>query len=142
MTKVAATCKQFKVDLLLVENKASGISVAQEMRRVYADEKFGVQLFDPKSQDKFARLYSVQHLFADEIIYAPDKVWAQRVINQVGSFGGKPGPKHDEYVDLTSMGLRHLRDNGLIARAPERLAEYESLKIYPGNAGQPLYGGI
>jgi len=26
--------------------------------------------------------------------------------------------KHDEFVDLTSMGLRHLRDNGLIARAP------------------------
>jgi hypothetical protein len=142
VTKVAATCKQFKVDLLLVENKASGISVAQEMRRVYADEKFGVQLFDPKSQDKFARLYSVQHLFADEIIYAPDKVWAQRVINQVGSFGGKPGPKHDEYVDLTSMGLRYLRDNGLIARAPERMAELESLKVYRGNSGDALYGGI
>ena len=136
--KVAKTCKSFKVDLLLVENKSSGISVAQEMRRLYADERFGVQLFDPKSQDKFARLYSVQHLFAEEIIYAPERSWSDKVITQVGSFGGKPGPKHDEYVDLTSMGLRHLRDNGLIARAPERLAELESLKAYHRQP-EPLY---
>jgi predicted phage terminase large subunit-like protein len=136
--KVAKTCTTFKVDLLLIENKASGISVAQEIRRLYSNERFGVQLFDPKSQDKFARLYSVQHLFAEEIIHAPDRAWADKVITQVGSFGGKPGPKHDEYVDLTSMGLRHLRDNGLIARAPERLAELESQKVYRGRT-EPLY---
>ena len=136
--KVAKTCTTFKADLLLIENKASGISVAQEIRRLYSNERFGVQLFDPKSQDKFARLYSVQHLFAEEIIHAPDRAWAEKVITQVGSFGGKPGPKHDEYVDLTSMGLRHLRDNGLIARAPERLAELESLKAYPSR-NEPLY---
>jgi len=142
VVKVAQTCKIFKVDLLLIENKASGISVAQEMRRIYSDEKYGVQLFDPKSLDKFSRLYSVQHLFADGTIYTPEKDWSQRVINQVGAFGGRPGPKHDEYVDLTSMGLRYLRDNGLIARAPERMAELESLKVYRGNSGDALYGGI
>jgi predicted phage terminase large subunit-like protein len=138
VTKVAKSCTTFKVDLLLIENKASGISVAQEIRRLYSNEKFGVQLFDPKSQDKIARLYSVQHLFAEGIIYAPERPWSERVINQVGSFGGKPGPKHDEYVDLTSMGLRHLRDNGLIARAIEHNAELESLKVYRGRP-EPLY---
>ncbi len=132
------TCNTFKVNLLLIENKASGISVAQEIRKIYSNEKFGVQLFDPRSQDKFSRLYSVAHLFTDKIIYAPDRSWADRVITQVGSFGGRPGPKHDEYVDLTSMGLRHLRDNGLIARAPERLAEIEELKRYKGR-DEPLY---
>jgi predicted phage terminase large subunit-like protein len=137
--KIARTCKDLKVDLLLVENKSSGISVAQEIRRIYSNERFGVRLFDPKSQDKFARLYSVQHLFAEGLIYAPDRAWADRVITQVGSFGGKPGPKHDEFVDLTSMGLRHLRDNGLIARTTEREAEYEALKIYPGRRDAPLY---
>jgi predicted phage terminase large subunit-like protein len=138
--KVAKTCTLLKVDLLLIENKASGISVAQELRRLYSNERFGLQLFDPKSQDKFARLYSIEHLFAEGIIYAPDRTWSDRVITQVGSFGGRPGPKHDEYVDLTSMGLRHLRDRGLIARASERLAELEALKVYPRAANtQPLY---
>ena len=136
--KVAKSCKDMKVDLLLIEAKSAGHSVAQEMRRLFGNESFGIQLFDPKSQDKFARLYSVQHLFAEGLIYAPDRPWAERAINQVCSFGGKPGPKHDEYVDLTSMGLRHLRDNGLIAREPERKIEYDASLEYKGRE-QPLY---
>ena len=136
--KVAKSCKDMKVDLLLIEAKSAGHSVAQEMRRLFGNEKFGIQLFDPKSQDKWARLYSVQHLFAEELIYAPDRPWAERAISQVCSFGGKPGPKHDEYVDLTSMGLRHLRDNGLIAREPERKLVYDESLKYKGRE-EPLY---
>lgn len=134
--KTAKTCIDMKVDLLLIENKAAGISVAQELRRLYSNEKFSVQLFDPKSQDKFARLVSVQHLFQEGLIYAPDRVWADAVITQVGQF---PRGKHDEYVDLTSMGLRYLRDRGLISRATERRAELDSFKIYPRNQNAPLY---
>jgi predicted phage terminase large subunit-like protein len=136
--RVAKTCLQYKVDLLLIENKASGISVSQEIRRLISAERFGVQLFDPKSQDKVARLISIQHLFQEGLIYAPSEKypWVDKVITQVGMF---PKAKHDEYVDLTSMGLRHLRNNGLIARAQERLAELEGLKVFRGNQDQPLY---
>lgn len=134
--KVVDTCIKMKVDLLLIENKAAGISVAQEIRRLYSREKFGVQLFDPKSQDKFARLVSVQHLFQEGLIHAPDRPWADAVIQQVGAY---PRVKHDEFVDLTSMGLRHLRDGGLLTRAPERLADLESQKIYPRGQDEPLY---
>jgi predicted phage terminase large subunit-like protein len=136
VTKAADTCIRYKVDLLVIENKASGISVAQEIRRLYTRERFGVELFDPKSQDKAARLYSVQHLFAEGIIYAPDRPWADKVIKQVGQF---PAGAHDEYVDLTSMGLRKLRDMGLLVRQPERAAENEERKVYPGRQGEPLY---
>jgi predicted phage terminase large subunit-like protein len=135
--KVVATAKLLKIDLLLIENKAAGISVAQEIRRLYSNEKFGVQLFDPKSQDKFARLVSVQHLFQEGLIYAPDTKFAEDVITQVGQF---PRAKHDEYVDLTSMGLRHLRDGGLLTRLPERMQELEESKRFMGrNQAQPLY---
>jgi predicted phage terminase large subunit-like protein len=136
VTKVATTCIKMKVDLLLIENKASGISVSQEIRRLYTREKFGVELFDPKSQDKAARLYSVQHLFAEGIIYGPDRPWMDRIITQVGQF---PKGKADEYVDLTSMGLRKLRDMGLLIRQPERDADLESRKIYPRGQDIPLY---
>lgn len=134
--KTANTCIKMKVDLLLIENKASGISVAQEVRRLYSRERFGVELFDPKSQDKAARLYSVQHLFAEGIINGPDRPWMERVINQVAQF---PKGKNDEYVDLTSMGLRKLRDMGLLVRQSEREAELESQKIYPRGQDAPLY---
>jgi predicted phage terminase large subunit-like protein len=133
--KVAKTCTSLKVDLLIIENKAAGISVGQEIRRLYSNEKFGVQFFDPKSQDKLSRLFSVQHLFAEGIIYAPDRQWADMVISEAAQF---PHSKHDDLTDTLSQALRHLRDNGLIARAPERLAEMESLKQYPGN-NIPLY---
>lgn len=136
--KVAKTAIALKVDILLIENKAAGISVAQEIRRLYADEKFSVQLFDPKSQDKLSRLYSVQHLFAEGLIYAPDRKWADMVMDEVGRFGGK-NVKHDDLVDCVSMGLRKLRDMGLMVRGPERLAEIEAQKVYPGRQAEPLY---
>ena len=136
MEKVADTCKRLKVDKLLVENKAAGISVAQELRRVYSTAGWAVQLSDPKSQDKLSRLYSIQHLFADGIVFAPDLEWAQTVITQVGQF---PKGKHDDLVDTVSMAVRHLRDLGLLTRSAERREELESLITYPGKQNAPLY---
>jgi predicted phage terminase large subunit-like protein len=136
MEKVADTCKRLKVDKLLVENKAAGISVAQELRRVYSTAGWAVQLSDPKSQDKLSRLYSIQHLFADGIVFAPDLEWAQTVITQVGQF---PKGKHDDLVDTVSMAVRHLRDLGLLTRSAERREELDSLITYPGKQNAPLY---
>ena len=134
--RVAKTCKSLKVDKLLVENKAAGISVSQELRRLYGNEGFAVQLSDPKSMDKMARLYSVQHLFAEGMVYAPDKVWAEQVITQVGQF---PKGKHDDLVDTVSMSIRHLRDIGLLTRSQERLEEIARAVSYPGKQDVPLY---
>jgi len=133
--KVAGLAKTFKVHNLLIENKASGISIAQEVRRLYANERFGLQFFDPKSLDKFARLVSVQHLFQEKLIYAPDREWAEMVMTQCGQF---PRGKRDDLVDCVSMGIRHLRDTGLLTRAPERRAELETMQAYPERY-VPLY---
>jgi predicted phage terminase large subunit-like protein len=132
--KVAKTCREMKVDQLLIENKAAGHSVAQEIRRMYGHEKFGVHMFDPKSQDKLARLYSVQHLFAEGLVYAPIKQWSEMVIAQVGQF---PKGKHDDLVDTVSMAMRHLRDSGSILRSEEWRAEAESSLAFKGNASSP-----
>ena len=133
--KTAKTCKDLKVDKLLIENKAAGISVGQEIRRLYGFENFGVQLDDPKSLDKVSRLYSVQHLFAEGLVWAPDKAWADMVISQVGTF---PHGRHDDLVDCTSGSLRHIRDIGLLTRSAERVAEMEEAKRYVKAPG-PLY---
>ena len=135
VAKVATSCTKMKVDLLLIEAKAAGHSVAQEIVRLYGAEKFGVQLFDPKSQDKLSRLYSVQHLFAEGIIHAPDRPWAEMVIAECAQF---PFSKHDDLTDTVSQALRHMRETGLISRAPERLAELEQQKLYRGRE-EPLY---
>jgi phage terminase large subunit-like protein len=82
-----------------------------------------------------ARLYSVQHLFAEGLIYAPDTKWANAVIDQCGQF---PKGSHDDLVDCVSMGLRTLREMGMLARAPERAIELEELMRYKGRQ-EPLY---
>lgn len=142
VTKVADSCRRRGgfpgVDKLIIENKAAGISVAQELRRLYSHENFAVQLFDPKSQDKLSRLYSIQHLFAEGMIYAPPetRAWVDMVITQVEGF---PTAKHDDIVDTVSQALRHLRDLGLLVRAPERLAEIDEMRQYAGKPPGALY---
>jgi len=137
VSRVSDSCRKFKVDTLLIENKAAGHSVAQEIRRLYGFERFGVHLFDPKGQDKVARLYSVQHLFAENMIFAPNKQWAEMVIAQVGQF---PKGKHDDLVDTVSMAMRHLRDTGVLVRGAEWSAEAEANMTFQGNnTWQPLY---
>jgi predicted phage terminase large subunit-like protein len=107
------------------------------MRRMYGHEKFGVHMFDPKSQDKLARLYSVQHLFAEGLVFAPIRQWAEMVIAQVGQF---PKGKHDDLVDTVSMAMRHLRETGAIMRGDEFKAELsDSLAFKGNNQWQPLY---
>lgn len=118
--KVGNLCRRMRVDRLLIENKAAGHSVAQELRRLFGGEDFGIIMHDPKTLDKTARLYSVQHLFAEGMIYAPDKDWAEMVIRQCSVF---PKGKNDDLVDTVSMALIHMRALGMLTRSTERLQD-------------------
>jgi len=134
--KVLETMKRFKVDKLLIENKAAGHSVAQEIRRLYGHEDFAVQLIDPKGQDKLARLHSVAHLFAEGLIYAPDRQYADMVITQCATF---PRGKHDDLVDTVAMAMKHLRELGLLVRGPEWTADIQSKMVHHGAGPGALY---
>jgi len=134
--KVNASCRRMRVDKLLIESKAAGISVAQELRRLYGAEDFAVQLVNPGAIDKLARLYSVQHLFSEGLIYAPDRHWADLVIKQCEVF---PKGKHDDLVDTVAMALRHLRELGMLSRSAERSAEIEDQLMQRAGAPAPLY---
>jgi predicted phage terminase large subunit-like protein len=136
VVKVEQTMRDCKADKLLIENKAAGHSVAQELRRLFNHVDFAVQLVDPKSQDKLSRLYSVQHLFAEGMVFAPDKSWADNVIKQCEVF---PKGKHDDLVDTVSMSLRHLREIGLLVRGAEWTADVEASMEFSGSPPPPLY---
>lgn len=135
--KVVSTANRFGIDTLIIESKASGHSVAQEIRRLFKTESFGLRMYDPTGADKTARLYSVQHLFSEGMVYAPDKAWAEKVIRQVMSF---PKGKNDDLVDTVSMALRYLREIGVLVRSPEVEAQVEESLRYPDrHATQALY---
>ena len=113
---VIHSCRLYQVDTLLVEAKASGLSVAQELRRLYANEDWGMQMVNPTG-DKVARLYSVQHLFSNGQVYAPlDKAWCDTVVSQVTTF---PKGAHDDIVDTVSQSLQHMRTIGMAIRSDE-----------------------
>jgi len=137
--KVAKSCNRFKVDRLLVEAKASGISVMQELRRLFGSEPWSVEGVDPKRLDKTARAYSVQPLFSDGMIYAPDREWADMVIDEMATF---PRASHDDLVDSATQALRHLRMNGIIQRAEEVSAEITDAMTHKGRPPMPLYGAV
>jgi predicted phage terminase large subunit-like protein len=105
---VAETCRIWGVEKLLIEGKASGITAAQELQRLYGREPWSVQLINPKS-DKVARALAVQPLFANGQIYAPARDWSDLVITEMMMF---PHGRFDDLTDTASMALNYLRAVG------------------------------
>lgn len=123
--KTIATCTRYRLDRLLIESKAVGISVAQELQRQHRDNKWGVQLVDPGRGDKVSRAYSVTHAFEDGMVWVPGfddgslPVWAEKVVGQMASF---PRAAHDDLTDTATMSLKYLRECGVLMRREEFMA--------------------
>lgn len=128
---VAYSCRRFKVDRLLIEGKANGIDVANEMQRLYGDEQWSVQL-EPVKGDKVARALAVVPAFTQELVYAPDRDWAEMVIAEMEVF---PKGRHDDCTDSATQALKHLRMVGLIQHPDERVAEEDRRTAYRPKAG-------
>jgi predicted phage terminase large subunit-like protein len=105
---VAHTCRQFKVDLLLIEAKASGISAAQALQNRHSLEGWGIQLI-PAKGDKVARAMAAVAIWSQGLVYAPDKDWAQMVIDEMASF---PKAKYDDLADSAIHAINFLRQMG------------------------------
>jgi len=114
--KIMETCRRRKADILLVEDKAAGHSVSQEIRRIMRDGEWTVRLWNPKRADKVTRLQATEPLFAGKLIYAPTRRWARTVIDEVAAV---PRGKHDDLADSTTMALLYLRQIGLAKLATE-----------------------
>jgi len=134
--KIEETSRRFPLDDLIIENKAAGHSISQELRRLHLNARFGVRLLDTGAQDKVARLYSVQHLFSEGLIYAPDRSWADKVIQQCSAF---PKAKHDDLVDTVSQAMRYLRTSGLLQRSKEVQDDIDQQMQHSGSLPPPLY---
>jgi predicted phage terminase large subunit-like protein len=133
---VVYTCRRHKVDRLLIEDSAKASSLEEELVRLFNGEKFAVELVQA-TLDKVARLHSVQHLFTQNIVYAPAQQWAENLINNTSNF---PKVTHDDDVDSLSQGLRWLRDTGWALRRDERDRELEREAMLENQpAKRPLY---
>jgi predicted phage terminase large subunit-like protein len=117
---VRESCLRFAVDILLIEKAASGISVAQELQRLYAKDGIVVMLVPPKG-DKVSRALAVQPMFAQNLIYAPRLDWADDlVIAEMAQF---PFGARDDLTDSATQALGFLRRTGRIVTDDEVRAE-------------------
>lgn len=123
---IADTCKRYKVKRLLIEDKSRGHDVANEIRRLYARENWGVQLINPVG-DKVSRAHSVVPLFTDDCIWAPDTKWAESVIANSEIF---PKGAHDDLVDSVTQFINWARENELLVRADEMTAANEEAAMF------------
>ena len=115
----SASRKNLEWDACLIENKASGISVFQELKRLMRPGAFALHKFDPKHDgggDKTARLYAAQPTFAAGLIYAPQPIdgtvlsWAELVIDECEQ---APKGKWRDLADTCAQAIIWLRKRGL-----------------------------
>ena len=110
------------VDRLIIEAKASGITAAQEIQRLYGDEGWLTELSDPRG-DKVARAHSVVPIFANGQVWAPDRDWSDVIIDEMSVF---PKGRYDDLTDSVTQALKHLRVNGLLQQREEIRVEDET----------------
>jgi len=119
---------RFTIDELLCEDTAAGRPVVLELERIYnVSAKFGVELIRTGRLDHVARLQSIEHMFRAGMIYAPNKVFADAVIDQMSIF---PSGAHDDLVDTASQALRWFRDQNLLTTKEEQFQETEQMGRY------------
>ena len=69
-----------------------------------------------KGRDKVTRMHTVAPLFEAGMVWAPDKKFADEVIEECAAF---PMGDHDDFVDSMTMALIRFRQGGFIALAGE-----------------------
>lgn len=87
--------REKQLDCTLIEKKASGISLIQELRRIKRP-RLNVRGFDPGRLDKIARAYVASPMFESGLVYCPGgREWAKSVIDYVASFPTGAPPSAD-----------------------------------------------
>jgi phage terminase large subunit-like protein len=106
-------------DLLIVEDRGSGISLRQSL----SNEGIDSWPYNPGHADKLSRLHAVSHVAAAGRIWLPEssnvphepRSWAEPMLDEVCVYSGPGTTKHDDFVDSFSQGTRYFADRWLNA---------------------------
>ena len=135
VTKATASCKLWKVDVLVIENKAGGIWVSQEIIKEMSGDPWEIVL-DTPSVDKVARANAVVPAFTHKMVFAPFmhdagvwRVWVEMVIAEVEKF---PMGRFDDLCDTVTGALGYLRRNDLIKLPAEHDEDERESRTWKG----------
>lgn len=122
-----------KVDLVLIEEKGSGISLLQDLARA----NIPAHGYNPGRESKTARAHMTSHFVRNGSVWLPEsgnrlgqpRDWSEPFLSQVCAFTGDPqlirdaanqrsrglhDDYHDDYVDTMTQTLAYLGDMGWI----------------------------
>ena len=107
-----------KPDILLIEDKGSGISLRQMLER----EGIEAYAYNPGRADKLTRLHIVSPIFARKMVWLPEsskhpgrpRNWVDPLLHQLCSYTGPGSIKHDDFVDSCSQAFRLMMDKRLL----------------------------
>ncbi len=106
-TKALEQYQYWEPETIIVEAKASGLPLTQELRR------FGIPVvnFTPsRGNDKHVRVNSVSTLFEAGQVWCTDDHWAQELVEECAAF---PYGDNDDLVDSMTQALMRYRQVGL-----------------------------
>jgi len=99
-------------DNVLIEAKATGIPLQQELRRM----NIPVTMYSPGGRrsgtDKVSRANAVAPIFEAGLVWAPDTDWAEELVEECAAF---PHGDQDDQVDSTVQAIWRFRQGNFIA---------------------------
>jgi len=112
---------EWRPDQVLIEKKASGQSLIQDLRR----SGVPVITYSP-DRDKVSRTHSVASMFEGGLVFTMDQDWTKSVIEESAAF---PYGKHDDIHDTCVQALLRIRDGFLVTHPDDPEDEdYETRK--------------
>ena len=95
-------------DTVIIEAKASGLPLTHELRNI----GIPVVNFTPsRGNDKVSRVHAVSPLFEAGMVWAPDEVFADELIEEVAAF---PNGENDDLVDSMTQALMRYRQGNFV----------------------------
>ena len=109
LKKIALDESQYwEPETIIIEQKASGQPLTDELRTLGIPV---VKYTPSRGNDKMVRVNSVAPIFESGKVYAPDKKWAEEVIEECAAF---PYGDHDDLVDSTTQAVMRFRQGNFV----------------------------
>jgi phage terminase large subunit-like protein len=134
--------RHFKPDLILIEKRASGITVLQELKRLRLPVKAWLPKGKPGAKGKIPRAHGIAMILEQGCVHYVPGPKTEAVIAECASF---PYATNDDWVDSVTSCLLFFRDRFMFRSADEEMDGEERIahlaeKAEQRRMGRKLYG--